>query len=213
MSMDESNGPLEEWKVARLATDKFDEKLSDTRKYSFSFITGLITAQGIFGFSEANVTPGLQIGAIIATMPLVTVSYWLDRYYFALLMGAVARCEFLEKNKLNGFSLTSYISNYGLVSKITNKNSIPFVYSIFLLSLLILGLFAFGLFAGKSFNQLDDNNRFLLEVLLIAFFANVIGISVIYFTHNVESGRKLEKIIKKLEDSNITPKEEPNEDD
>jgi len=210
MSTDESNGPLEEWKVARQATDKFDEKLSDTRKYSFSFITGLITAQGIFGFSEANVTLGLQIGAIIATMPLVTVSYWLDRYYFALLMGAVARCEFLEKKKLNGFSLTSYISNYGLASFITRKKSIPFLYSIFLLSLLILGLFAFGLFSGNSLSQLDDNNRFLLEVLIIAFFANVIGIAIIYFTHNVESGRKLEMIKNKLDDLNTARKEESN---
>jgi len=196
MSTDESNGPLEEWKVARQATDKFDEKLSDLRKYGFSFITGLITAQGIFGFSEINVTLGLQIGAIIATMPLVTVSYWLDRYYFALLMGAVARCEFIEKKKLNGISLTSYISEYGRASFITGKNFIPFVYSVFLLSLLILGLFAFGLFSGNSLSQLDDNNRFLLEVLIIAFFVNVIGIAVIHFTHDVESKSKVAKIKK-----------------
>lgn len=191
----ENDIALEEWKVARAATDKFDGMLSDLRKYSFSFITGLITAQAIFGFSGKDITLNIEIGAVIATMPLVVASYWLDRYYFGLLWGSVSRARFLEKYKLKTFNLTAYVSGFASSTKITSRHAIPVIYSLFLVSLLILGLFFLELFT----KPLNEERLIQLAALLIGFGLNVFGILVVYTKHNVEEGDKQIKIKKLYE--------------
>lgn len=105
-----------EWKIARETIDRFDKTLVDLRKFGFSFITALLTAQAFLG-AGAN-SSGLQqtalSTALTASMGLVVILYCMDRLYEILLYGSVFRATILEE-KLD-FGLTMNISElYGKI--------------------------------------------------------------------------------------------------
>lgn len=128
----------DEWDTAIESIGRFDGILVDLKKYGFSFVTGLATAQGLFGFTNAN--PWIRIGAVIMTMLLVVMLYWLDKYYFSLLMGSYIRARFLEK-----FRLTNKLSLYtGFPTGDGVKTINTVLYFSFLGGLFVLGIFVTG---------------------------------------------------------------------
>ncbi len=186
---------LEEWKAAREATSQFDGILVDLRKYGFSILTGLTTAQGLIGFTQEFTN--IMIGVIVVTMNLVVILYWLDRYYDGLLWGSVMRTRFLEIFRMET-KLSLYISGFIRTAHI--GWILHAIYYGFLIGLLFLGL----LVAKKS------NEPSLTTMLYVSFFA-LIGASllVVYFSDhqrremvkNVEEKFKLCK--KKIDESPI----------
>ena len=170
---------LEEWKNAREATSKFDEILVDLRKYGFSIITGIITADAFIGFSKP--IADIQIGAIIVTMILIVILYWVDRYYDGLLWGAVMRTRFLETFRLERAHLSSYISGF-LPDKIVTL--LHYMYGVFLLGALILGLSVTSVAA----NGFDPTSR-LNIVLFVSFSLAIVGMIATYVNTDRERKR------------------------
>jgi hypothetical protein len=101
------NRHYQEWTVARKTVDGFDKILVDLRKFGFSFITGLLTAQSLLGAGTPTSAQVLY-AAIAATIGLIVVLYWMDRLYETMLYGAVYTATKLE-NHLQ-MSLTGDIS-------------------------------------------------------------------------------------------------------
>lgn len=125
---------LHEWDTGMESIARFDGTLVDLRKYGFSFITGLITAQGFFGY--ANTDPLIRIIAILVTMVLVVILYWLDKYYFSLLYGMYVRLRFLERFRLD----TKLNTIVGGLNNKGGKDILLAIYIGFLSSLLVAGI-------------------------------------------------------------------------
>lgn len=72
---------------------RFDGYLSDTRKYGFTLVTVLLTANALV--TTGN-TAADRPAASIVVMALVFALFMLDNYYWSLLRGAVERAKDLE---------------------------------------------------------------------------------------------------------------------
>lgn len=188
---DESDNVLEEWKTARSVIDKFDGILIDLRKYSFSIITGLITAQGILGFSADKIIPQIEIIAVICTMPVIPALYWLDRYFFGLLWGAIMRASCLEKFRLETIQLTLSISGFAKSQPITKSEFIPLVYFMFLASTGLLG--AFVIHYSDELSKYDIYS----SVFIILFIISGSVLTIIHFGTNIEKNY-VTKIVENL---------------
>jgi hypothetical protein len=105
LSHDEDNRYLEEWKQARDVLKTFDDRVHDLRKYGFTFITGLITVQGLLlpwippsGQQGAIGIPDpVKFGVLIATSLLIIVLRWFDGNYQGFLYGAATRAKVIER--------------------------------------------------------------------------------------------------------------------
>ena len=69
---------LEEWKECRATIARFDGYLSDMRKYGFTLVTILLTANALV--TTGN-TPADRPAASIVVMALVFALFMLDNYY------------------------------------------------------------------------------------------------------------------------------------
>ena len=64
---------LDEWKAARDILSKFDDRIADLRKWGFSFLSGLITADALTKLFGGNDFPNDRIGIAIFSITLVLV--------------------------------------------------------------------------------------------------------------------------------------------
>lgn len=63
---------LDEWKEARSVIARFDNNLHDLRNYRFTFVTGLLAANGLLSQGGTSVVPaGVKAGVLVATMGLI----------------------------------------------------------------------------------------------------------------------------------------------
>jgi hypothetical protein len=96
---------FEEWKQARELMKAFDDRIHDLRKYGFTFITGLMAAEGILlpwipptGSSEATGIPDeAKFGVLVATILLIIVLRWFDGNYQGYLYGVSVRAGVIER--------------------------------------------------------------------------------------------------------------------
>ena len=94
---------LEEWKQARETIKTYDEKLHDLRKYGFTFVTGLLTAQGLLlpggipGEPAIDIPPKVQFAILSATMLLIIVLRWFDGNYQGIIYAINARAIVIER--------------------------------------------------------------------------------------------------------------------
>jgi hypothetical protein len=128
-----SKHSFEEWQAGRAAMDKMDGILVDLRKLGFSLITGLFTAQGFLGY--ASTSADIRLSIIIATMGLVVILFWLDRYYYNLLLGAYIRTRFLEIFQLD-VKLSLYMGSF---SGKSSHTILIYIYFGFIMILAFLG--------------------------------------------------------------------------
>lgn len=87
-----NNEVLSEWQAARDVLARFDENLHDLEKYGFSFITGLLTIDALFG----QINPEFKLAALIGTLALIVVLDVVDRNYRVFQQGAAQRATLLE---------------------------------------------------------------------------------------------------------------------
>jgi hypothetical protein len=150
-----SSPQLEEWKAARDVVAAFDDRLDGLRRYGFTFITGLLTAQSllesnlILGTSSTGtniVQPSVKVAVILATMILIIALRLLDRGYIVQQKAAIKRAIGIEK-----------CLNLGLTETIFDAYHqdrlwlfIPVLYGLFAVGAGLLGWF---LIAGDSWAE------------------------------------------------------------
>jgi hypothetical protein len=94
--------PLQEWQECRTTVARFDGYLSDTRKYGFTLVTLLLTANALITTGQNTAVD--RPAASIVVMALLLALFMLDNYYWDLLKAAVKRAAYLEE--LSGASLS-----------------------------------------------------------------------------------------------------------
>jgi len=100
---------LEEWKIARDVLKFFDDKLHELRKYGFTFVTALLTVEGILlvrtgtggtGTEGLTMSDPAKVAVFGVTMLLILALYLVDRNYKIYQGAANMRALVLER-KLN----------------------------------------------------------------------------------------------------------------
>jgi hypothetical protein len=89
----EEPNPLHEWQECRLTIGRFDGYLADTRKYGFTLVTVLLTANALVTTANAAVD---RPAASIVVMVLLLALFMIDNYYWVMLRAAVNRAKDLE---------------------------------------------------------------------------------------------------------------------
>jgi len=88
-------GPLDEWQESRVTVARFDGYLADTRKYGFTLVTLLLTANALITTGQNTAVD--RPAASIVVMALLLALFMLDNYYWDLLQAAVRRATELER--------------------------------------------------------------------------------------------------------------------
>ena len=83
----------DEWKECRQTISRFDGILSDTRKYGFTLVTVLLTANALVTTANPVVD---RTAASIVVMALLLVLYLIESYYNDLLVATASRAIALE---------------------------------------------------------------------------------------------------------------------
>ena len=101
---------LEEWKESRNSIARFDQIIIDIRKYGFTFITGLLSAEAYLFITISGLTPLEKIGITVVNLALIYALFRIDRYHEIFLMGAVQNSINLEADL--DFKLSIMIHKY-----------------------------------------------------------------------------------------------------
>jgi hypothetical protein len=138
------NQALNEWQECRTTIGRFDDSLADTRKYGFTLVTVLLTANALI--VDKNIAVDRPAASIVV-MVLLFALFMLDNYYWDLVRGAVGRAKELEEKGLNGqaFQLTGAISTRVRITHATGL--ILGVYALFVVVAWGIGITAW--FAAK----------------------------------------------------------------
>ena len=99
------SGAFAEWSKARDVIEKFDDRRQDLRKYGFTFIAGLLTAQALLG----NSLPGFVKLAVILVSLILIIGLRLTEKDYELFQKAAALRAGILENQLN-LELTKTIS-------------------------------------------------------------------------------------------------------
>ncbi len=118
--------PLEEWTECRSTIGRMDSTLADIRKYGFSLVSILLTANALIT-SASPVAD--RVAASTVVIVLVLVLFLMDRYWWVLLRNAVDRSNTLEV--MLGISIGQQLSAIAKASHNTQTASL--IYAIFVL--------------------------------------------------------------------------------
>jgi hypothetical protein len=94
---DSNKNFMEEWKIARETLAKFDDRLHDLRKYGFSFITALLTAQSLLMSDSKALPDGVKVTVLIVTLTLIIALHLIDRIYQVIQEAVSTRAKILER--------------------------------------------------------------------------------------------------------------------
>ncbi len=86
---------LDEWKAARDVFDKFDDRISDLRKFGFTFLSGLIAADALTKLFNAP-DDRIRLGVVGITLLLTVALMVLDKNYQLFQFAAGIRAKILE---------------------------------------------------------------------------------------------------------------------
>jgi hypothetical protein len=86
---------FEDWKVSQNTIKYFDTIIADLRKYGFTLITGLMTAEFLLGVTKKEFLEIIPI--TLTTIILIFALFTLDIYFDSLLRSAVRRAVHIEK--------------------------------------------------------------------------------------------------------------------
>ncbi len=138
-----------EWIATKDLMDKFGDRIYDLRKYGFSFITAILTAQAILIPNNLPILPINQVinqgyvpntikfAVIIITILLIITLYFFEKSYQILMDAANSRALIIEtKLNLELLETVSYHSNF---KHVTSYNT--GIYMLFIGSALILSYF------------------------------------------------------------------------
>jgi hypothetical protein len=130
-----------EWAEARTTVRNYDTLLQALRQYGFTFIAGLLTAQGLIEISLSSssmvVPPVVKAGVLLASMTLIGSIFVLDKMYRRMEGTAVIRARLLERRL--GYELTEDASEVYSAQQIST--SVDVLYSLLFVVAAILGYF------------------------------------------------------------------------
>ncbi len=126
---------FKDWAECRVTIDRFDRLLQDLRKFGFSLVTGLLTANALIGRAAPSST-AIAAG-FTSTMVLIGALFFLDTHYEVLLSGAVERALDIEVET----------KPYVRVTRTISKNAAS-TDAVFLILVLYLALLTAALFLG-----------------------------------------------------------------
>jgi len=98
-----NDSAFKEWVQTQQVNSSLDTMILDIRKYGFSFITVLITAQG-FLLGQVALNRISVLGIFIALLVLINVLFTVDRMHEVFLRGAVLNAMRIEKDLALGLS-------------------------------------------------------------------------------------------------------------
>ena len=139
---------LEEWKSARALLQFFDDKLHDLRKYGFSFVTALLSAEGILLSSDLARGAPVQakFAVFFVTLMLILALHLIDKNYRVFEKAATTRALVLER-KLN-IELSEIITDRYRIEQV--NGAVIGVYVLFILCVLILAVYTLLGGSGSS---------------------------------------------------------------
>jgi hypothetical protein len=107
---------LEEWKECRRSITHFDSLLVDIRKYGFTIITGLLSANAFLFVRISELTLSEKFAMTFAMFVLIYALFKLDKYFEILLRSAVRRAVKIEKSlPLHlSFQISTYVERAGV---------------------------------------------------------------------------------------------------
>ncbi len=88
---------FEEWKECRSSIARFDEIIINIRKYGFTIITGLLSADAFLFAKVEGLQPREKAAISIVMMALIFSLFVVDRCYEVFLLGAVKRAKKIEE--------------------------------------------------------------------------------------------------------------------
>jgi hypothetical protein len=128
---------LEEWKKARAVLEFFDDKLHDLRKVGFTFVTTLLTAEGILipRATDGDIPVQIKFAVFLVTLLLILALHLIDQNYRVYQRAANMRAGILER-RLN-LELSDTITDRYRAEDI--KTRVWLLYIVFIVSVLFLG--------------------------------------------------------------------------
>ncbi|MDV3244291.1 MAG: hypothetical protein LYZ66_03835 [Nitrososphaerales archaeon] len=142
-SSDEDAWQMQEWQAAREVLKTFDDNLHDLRKYGFTFITALLTAdslllpyQLIVGGSQQTLHDNVKLAVLTVTLLLIVALQVIDRNYQVFLEAAATRAVIIER-RLN-LELTQTISDRAGLAHLSRVTLL--LYFLFTMGVSILGV-------------------------------------------------------------------------
>ncbi len=103
------NIPFEEWKECRNSIGRFDQIIPDLRKYGFTLITTLISADAFLS-KATGLSGSAKLAVSISIMVMILALFVVDRTYEILLEAAVSRAATLERTSEPKMELSATIS-------------------------------------------------------------------------------------------------------
>jgi len=88
---------LKEWTECRSSIGRFDQVIVDLRKYGFSIITGLLTADTFFLVKSEGISVWQSVALYAVMAVLIFALFTVDQCFEMFLRGAVERASELEK--------------------------------------------------------------------------------------------------------------------
>lgn len=164
-------GGSDEWQECRLTIGRFDGFLADTRKYGFTLVTILLTANALVTSGDTAVD---RPAASIVVMTLLFALFMLDNYYWDLLRGAVDRAKELEKKDGEGKS----IQLSGVIStKVANSHATALILAVYALFVLVAA--GIGLTAGAAAKPGTPWGQIILLVVAAAELLAMAGVFLV----------------------------------
>jgi hypothetical protein len=138
-SSKEDEMSLKEWEEARNVLSEFDERAHDLRKFGFTFVTGLLTAEALLITGPAAaVADTVKLAVMLGTLVLIVALRLVERYYKVFQEAASIRARIIE-TRLN-LELTDVIADrYRFRRGFSQENFVDATYLGFAIVVLVLG--------------------------------------------------------------------------
>jgi hypothetical protein len=183
---------MTEWGNARSLLSSYDNNLHDLRKYGFTFLTALLTAESILLPSQTSATgpSGLpnyvKLGVFLVTLLLIYVLHLIDQNYLVFEQAANTRAIVLER-ELN-IELSEIIADRYERTRVRTR--VEWVYVLFALGVWVLGVFVFT----------PDSTRLIYFVFLFGAF-----LLTWYGIRNTKNNLKVKYRFTDKDDWTVTP--------
>lgn len=165
---------FEEWKECRKAIEHYGKFCGDLRKYGFTIITGLLSANAYLFIRVPELMPWEKC-AISSIMCLLIIGLFMsDRYYLTLIRGSVHRAIIIEQKTYFPIELTSHLHEYALKAKIDIQTI--FIYFFFIIISLIPSFYTVFTYDFPS----GSYQLVIFSFCLVIFFGSIVWIYLFY---------------------------------
>jgi hypothetical protein len=184
------NYKFQEWLICQESIRRFDGMILDIRKYGFTLLTVLLSADGLL-YAKTNLNSGQAIGIYLALMALIFGLFLVDRCHEVFLRGAVQRAHELEEKLHMGLSqrITAFSKH---MHTATWGTSLYIFFSI-ANTCLIMGVLVRIDTMDSFIASIKSNKIFALTALLIG----IITIVSILIYH-IPAKRRIRRLVKLL---------------